>query len=129
MIWTNAVGAAFTAAVLSVSDGGATFVFPGTGQTNLLTWTQLSAATAARIQAAHAFVPVPPAAAATWTRARSELQRADDLLADGRLTREEHARRCAAVRRAFTRVCTTKGLSPEIIQRLLSRLEEKKPQP
>ena len=122
MVWTNAVGAAFSAALLSVSDGGATFVFPETGQTNLMAWTQLAPATARRIQLENDFIPVPPAVAATWGRAKGELQRADDLLADGRLSREDHARRRAAVCRAFGRVCAQKDISAEDVHRLQSRL-------
>lgn len=126
MVWTNVVGAVFTATLLSVSDRGATFVFPETGQTNLLAWTQLSPATARRIQREREFVLVPPALAATWVRARMELQRADDLLADGRMTSEDHARRHAAIFRAWRKVCTQKGLSEEDACRLQHRLRNKK---
>ena len=122
MVWTNVVGAAFSAALLSVSDTGATFVYADTGRTNRVNWAELSPATVARIQSEREFAPVPPALAATWVRAQAELQRADDLLADGNLSSEQHARRRAAVLRAFGKVCRAKGLSEETARRLGQRL-------
>lgn len=122
MVWTNVVGAAFSAALLSVSDTGATFVFADTGRTNAVNWRELSPATAARIQSERDFAPVPPALAATWARAQAELRRADDLLADGNLTADLHARRRAAVLRAFGKVCRAKGLPEETARRLDRRL-------
>lgn len=122
MVWTNAVGAVFTAALLSVSDRGAMFVFPETGQTNLFAWAQLSPETTKRIQQERDFVSIPPALAATWVRARMELQRADDLLADGRMTSEDHVRRHAAIFRAFSKVCTQKGVPTDEVRCLQKRL-------
>lgn len=122
MVWTNVVGAAFSAALLSVSDSGATFVYADTGKTNRVNWSELSPATAARIQSEREFAPVPPALAATWARAQAELQRADDLLADGNMSPELHARRRAAVLRAFGKVCRAKGLPEETARRLDLRL-------
>lgn len=122
MVWTNVVGAAFSAALLSVSDTGATFVFADSGKTNRMNWAELSPATVARIQSERDFAPVPPALAATWARAQAELRRADDLLADGNLAPELHARRRAAVLRAFGKVCRAKGLPEETARRLGQRL-------
>ena len=88
MVFTNAVGVAFTATLLSVGDAGAVFVFPEDGATNTLALTQLSEASARRVCEIAGDNKIPRAVAARRTKAERELKRIDALLADGRIDAE-----------------------------------------
>jgi len=88
MVFTNAVGVAFTATLLSVGDGGAVFVFPEDGATNTLALSQLSEASARRVCGIAGYKPIPHAVAARRAQAERELKRIDALLADGRIDAE-----------------------------------------
>ena len=123
MVWTNAVGVAFTATLLSVGNDGAKFVFPEDGATNTLSLAKLSTASARRACEVGGFVPVPPALASTVAQTRRELCRLAALEADGRIGAEaaqiRHARICAA----FLRSCREKGMAEDDARALLKSLE------
>ena len=122
MVWTNAVGVAFAATLLSVGEGGATFVFPEDGATNVLAWAQLSPDSARRACEETGFVRVPPALVPTLGQTKSELARLDALVADGRLDAERAARRRRRVFELFVQMCREKGLTREDAARLFSEL-------
>ena len=125
MVWTNAVGVAFTATLLAAGDGGATFVFPEDGATNVLPLAKLSDASARRVCRLTGYQPVPPAVAALYRQAKISCDRLDGLLADGRIAPEDAATRRARVFEAFNVRCRERGLSDEDIQGLRRRLSER----
>lgn len=123
MVWTNAIGVAFTATLLSVGDQGATFEFldaPVT--TNTITLAKLSPASARCACRMAGYVPVPPSMAATFAQARRDLMRIEALESDGRMDADTANRRRLGVRAAFTRVCRENGIAEADIPALLSRL-------
>ena len=123
MVWTNAVGVAFTATLLSVGSDGAKFVFPEDGATNTLPLAKLSAASARRACEIGGFVPVPPALVATFEQARRDWQRLADMEADGRIAVQQGNVRRARIRAAFLRSCREKGVSAVDARALLQKLE------
>ena len=120
MVWTNAVGAVFTATLLSVGDGGATFRFAEDGAVETLPLAKLSPASAKRACDEAGYVPVPPALAAVFAQARRDLARIDGLVADGRLSAEEGARRRAGVRAALAAAARERGLEEGEVARIVS---------
>jgi len=122
MVVTNALGVAFTAALLSASDAGATFVFPEDGATNTLAWTRLAPASQEAVVAATGFAPVPPELAATYRQAKASLLRISDMEAEKRIEPSLAARRRANVLSAFARRCREQGLSETQTSLLLRRL-------
>ena len=123
MVWTNAVGVAFTATLLSVGNDGAKFVFPEDGATNTLPLVKLSAASARRACEVCGFVPVPPALVSTFAQARRDLQRLADLEADGRIAVQQGNARRARIRAAFLSICREKGVTAADARALLQKLE------
>ena len=123
MVWTNVVGVAFTATLLSVGNDGAKFVFPEDGATNTLPLAKLSAASARRACEIGGFVPVPPALAATFAQARRDLRRLADLEADGRIDVSQANARRTRIRAAFSSSCREKGVAESDVRALLQRLE------
>ena len=67
--WTNRSGRVFSARLIAVGDGGATFVFPEDGATNTISLAKLSKGSAQRACDLFGFAPVPPRLAATFNRA------------------------------------------------------------
>ena len=65
---------------------------------------------------------MPPQMVAVWNQARRESRRTADLLARGAVDADEAQRRRAAIRRAFARVCRSKGLPEAEIVRWQSQL-------
>ena len=127
MVWTNAVGVAFTATLLSVGDGGATFVLDEDGATNTLPVKVLSAESYQRACEIGGFVPIPPVLAGAYRQCRRDLLRIDALESDDRLpaeTAEENRTRLFA---AFRRVCAEKGFSAEVADGLLARMKKWSP--
>ena len=122
MVFTNAVGVAFTATLLSAGDAGATFVFPEDGATNTLAFSQLSRESAARVCEATGYVPVPPALAATHSLAKGNLARLAAMLEDGRIDANAAQVKRRAVLAAFERVCREKGLAEAEIEKLKTTL-------
>lgn len=122
--WTNRSGRVFSARLIAVGDGGATFVFPEDGATNTISLAKLSKGSAQRACDLFGFAPVPPRLAATFNRAVSDFRRIKDMQEDGLLTAEKAAERRAAVVKAFSDICRAKGIASEIIDRLVSRLHE-----
>ena len=118
MIWTNAVGAVFTATLLSVGDGGATFRFAEDGAVETLPLAKLSPASAKMACDKAGYVPVPPALAAAFAQARRDLARIDGMLADGRISSEEAARRRAAIRDALYAAAREKSIPEAAIPAL-----------
>jgi len=58
---------------------------------------------------------MPPKMVSVWRQAELENRRTADRLASGAIDAAEAARRRAAVRRAFARVCRARGISDEEI--------------
>ena len=121
--WTNRSGRVFSARLIAVGDGGATFVFPEDGATNTISLAKLSKGSAQRACDLFGFAPVPPRLAATFNRAVSDFRRIKDMQEDGLLTAEKAAERRAAVVKAFSDICRAKGIASEIIDRLVIRLQ------
>jgi len=125
MVWTNAMGVAFTATLLSVCDTGATFEFPDVPvSTNTLSLAKLSPASAQCACRMVGYVPIPPSMAATFAQARRDLMRIEALEADGRMDAATANRRRRGVRAAFTRVCREKGIPDADVPALISRMEK-----
>ena len=122
-MWTNRAGRVFSARLVAVDDAGATFVFPEDGATNTLPLAKLSKDSRRRACDLFDFAPVPPRLAATFNRAVSDLKRIRDLQEDGVLTAEKAAQRRASVIKVFSDICREKGMYPEIIDRLVIRLQ------
>ena len=122
MIWTNAVGAVFSATLLSASDTGATFEFPEDGATNTISLAALSPASARRACELAGYVQIPPAIATTHGMAKRDLARLNALLADGRIDTEAAQARRRRILAAFERVCREKGIETELIELLKSKL-------
>ena len=120
MVWTNAVGVAFAATLLSAGEQGATFVFPEDGATNTLAWAQLAPDSARRACEATGYIRVPPSLVPTLNMARRERARLDALVADGRLEAERADQRRRRVFELFARKCCEKGLTREDAARLFS---------
>ena len=122
MVWTNAVGVAFTATLLSVSDVDATFVFPEDGATNVLQRRALSEESFSRACEISGHVPLPPALVGAYRQCKRDMIRIDALEADERVSRE----RAAAYRRnllgAFRHACAERGFDGETADRLIDRL-------
>jgi hypothetical protein len=121
--WTNRSGRVFSARLIAVGDGGATFVFPEDGATNTISLAKLSKGSAQRACDLFGFAPVPPRLAATFNRAALDLKRIKDLQEDAVLTAEKAAQRRASVIKVFSDICREKGMYPEIIDRLVIRLQ------
>ena len=121
--WTNRSGRVFSARLIVVDDTGATFVFPEDGATNTISLAKLSKGSAQRACDLFGFAPVPPRLAATFNRAALDLKRIKDLQEDAVLTAEKVAQRRASVVKAFSDICREKGMYPEIIDRLVIRLQ------
>jgi len=121
MVFTNAVGVAFTATLLSVGDAGATFVFPEDGATNTIAFANLSPATVRSVCERAGFVPVPPSVRPAYDLARRSLATADAQLADGRIDAPSAAARRRRVREAFLRVCREKGVPDDDARRIFAR--------
>ena len=121
--WTNRSGRVFSARLIAVSDNGAVFVFPEDGATNVLALSKLSKGSAQSVCDRFDFAPLPPRLAATFNRAVSDFRRIKDMQEDGLLTAEKAAERRAAVIKAFSDICREKGMYPEIIDRLVIRLQ------
>ena len=122
-MWTNRAGRVFSARLVAVDDAGATFVFPEDGATNTLPLAKLSKDSRRRACDLFDFAPVPPRLAATFNRAVSDLKRIRDLQEDGVLAAEKAAQRRASVIKVFSDICREKGMYPEIIDRLVIRLQ------
>jgi hypothetical protein len=122
-IWTNRLGRTFSAKLIGVDDTGATFVFPEDGATNTISLAKLSKGSAQRACDLFGFAPVPPRLAATFNRAALDLKRIKDLQEDAVLTAEKAAQRRASVIKVFSDICREKGMYPEIIDRLVIRLQ------
>ena len=122
MVWTNALGVAFTATLLSVGDGGAVFVFPEDCATNTLALSMLSRESALRACRTTGFTPIPHRLAATFAQARNDLIKLDSMLAGGRIDADAAARRRTAIANAFRRVCAEKGIPERDAERILFRL-------
>lgn len=101
MVLTNALGVAFSATLLSVSDAGAVLVFPEDGATNTLAFSQLSEETVKRVCEEAGYVRLPHAIAAAENKARRELAKIDALLAAGRIDDETAAIRRRRIREAL----------------------------
>jgi hypothetical protein len=121
--WTNRSGRVFSARLIAVGDGGATFVFPEDGVTNVLALSKLSKDSAQRACHLFDFVPVPPRLAATFNRAASDLKRIKDQQEDAVLTAEKAAQRRVSVIKAFSDICREKGIDSEMIDRLVMRFQ------
>ena len=122
MVWTNAVGVAFTATLLAAGDGGATFVFSEDGATNILPWAKLSTESARCACRLAGFQPVPPVVASLYKKAKASCDRLAGLLADERITPEDAALRRKRILEAFGTHCREKGLPEEDVQGLIRRL-------
>ena len=122
MVVTNALGAAFTATLLSVGDAGATFVFPEDGATNTLAFAKLSEATVRSVCAATGFVIVPAAVRPAYDLAKCNLASIDAQLSDGKLAADEAQSRRRRVREAFRRVCREKGVGEKEADRIFDRV-------
>ena len=120
MVWTNAVGVAFVATLVSASDKGALFEFPEDGATNVIAWQQLSPDSAHRVCEETGFVRIPPAPVPILGQAKLELTRLDALVADGRLDPEHAARRRQRVIDFFIRSCRERGLLDDEITPLVT---------
>ena len=120
MVWTNAVGVAFVATLVSASDKGALFEFPEDGATNVIAWQQLSPDSAHRVCEETGFVRIPPALVPILGQTKAELARLNALVADGRLDPEQAARRRQRAIEVFTRTCREKGLSDDEITSLVT---------
>ncbi len=121
MVFTNAIGVAFTATLLSAGDAGATFVFPEDGATNTLAFSKLSAGTVRSVCAQTGFVIVPPAVRPAYDFAKANLTSIEAQLSDGRIGAEAAEERRKRVREAFRRVCRGKGLDEREADRILDR--------
>lgn len=121
MVVTNALGVAFTAALLSASDAGVTFVFPEDGATNTLAWASLSGSSRASVSAATGFEPVPPQLAAAFAQAERDSRRIAALVADERLDAETAAERRRRLRRTFMKFCRKQGINDVRAARLADR--------
>ena len=124
MVWTNAVGVAFTATLLSVGDGGATFVFDEDGVTNTLPVKALSAESYGRACEISGFVPIPPVLAGAYRQCRRDLQRIDALESDGRLSAGAAEETKVRLFATFRKVCAEKGFGGEVADGLLARLKK-----
>jgi len=122
MVVTNVLGVAFTAALLSASDAGVTFVFPQDGATNLLAWSKLSPASREAVCEQLRFVPVPPVMVATFRQTENELRKLAAFEAAGRILPDRASNRRRAIRTAFARIGREKGLDEKTIEMLLRRL-------
>jgi len=122
MVVTNALGIAFTATVLSVTDAGVTFVFPEDGATNRLAWSKLAPASQMAICEETQFAPVPPALAATFQMAQRELRRIRALSSGERLEPDVAARRRQTVREVFEAACQEQAIPKETTRLLVRRL-------
>ncbi len=118
MVFTNAVGAVFTAALLSAGEGGVTVVFPEDGATNTLPYASLSPASARAACDAVGYVRVPPLAVPAYGMLKRDLERIDALLADGRISIELARTRRLRAYAAFERACRAKGVLEADIDRL-----------
>lgn len=124
MVWTNAVGVAFTATLLSIGDGGATFVFDEDGVTNTLPARVLSAESYQRACEICGFVPIPPVLAGAYRQCRRDLLRIDALEADNRLTPETAEETRVRLFATFRRICAEKGFGGEVADALLARMKK-----
>ena len=122
MVWTNAMGVAFTASLLAVGDRGATFAFPEDGLTNLLPLSALSAESSAQACRLAGYIPIPPKFAALFAHARRELDKVGAKTADGRFSKDESRRRQAAVLAAFRKACLRRGATKSECDDLERRL-------
>ena len=121
--WTNRSGRVFSARLIAVGDGGATFVFPEDGATNTISLAKLSKGSAQRACDLFGFAPVPPRLAATFNRAALDLKRIKDQQEDAVLTAEKAAQRRVSVIKAFSDICREKGIDSEMIDRLVMRFQ------
>lgn len=126
MVLTNCVGLIVTATVLSASDAGVTLVYGEDGVTNTLPWAKLSERSQDAVCAETGFAPVPPALYALYRRVGADLRRVDDLVADGRLTKEVASARRSRILSVFAEACREKGVPPVRRDLLLSRLKERR---
>lgn len=124
MILTNYVGLIVTATVLSASDAGVTLVYGEDGVTNTLAWAKLSPSSQDSVCAETGFAPIPPELDAVYRRVSADLRRADDLVADGRLTKEAASARRNRILSAFAEACREKGVPSARQKLLLSRLQD-----
>ncbi len=67
---------------------------------------------------------VPPRMVTTWNQAQREFKRTNAQLADGAIDAAAAARRRAAVKRAFERVCRAKGIPEDVIRYWSERLKD-----
>jgi len=121
MVFTNALGVAFTATLLSAGDAGATFVFPEDGATNTLAFAKLSEATVRSVCAETGFVIVPAAVRPAYDFARTNLTSIDAQLSDGKLSADAAQARRLRVREAFRRVCRENGVGEKEADRIFDR--------
>lgn len=126
MVVTNTVGVVFTAALLSVSDAGPTFIFPDNGTTNAFVWTQLSPASRKAVCSATRFTPVPPELTGVFKMAKAEQRRLAALESDGRLALDEVAKRRGRLVIAFRRACQKHRVSQAETEALLRRVMSEK---
>jgi hypothetical protein len=122
MVWTNAVGVAFTATLLSVGDRGATFVFPEDGTTNTLALTMLSPESAKIVCKEAGFVPIPPRVAGIYNQCKRDLIRVDAHETKGRMSAEKASDMRVSLFATFRRFCEAKGVDAETIEELVARL-------
>lgn len=122
MVFTNALGVAFTATLLSAGDAGATFVFPEDGATNTLAFSKLSSDTVRSVCAQTGYVVVPPSARPAYDLAKANLTSIAAQLGDGRIGADAAEARRRRVREAFGRVCREKGIPDVEAARLTAAL-------
>lgn len=65
---------------------------------------------------------IPPQVMTTWNQAVRELRRTESFREEGALDDEAIAKRRAAIRRAFVRVCRAKGIPEATIKQCLAQL-------
>ena len=123
--WTNRSGRVFSARLIAVGDGGATFVFPEDGATNTISLAKLSKGSAQRACDLFGFAPVPPRLAATFNRAVSDFRRIRDMQEDGLLTAEKAMRRRDAVIKVFSDIGRERGIESGTVERLVRRLDQR----
>ena len=129
MVFTNALGVAFTATLLSAGDAGAVLVFPEDGASNTIAFSQLSADTVRSVCAETGFVLVPGVVRPAYDLAKANLTSIEAQLSDGRIDAKAAEERRRRVFDAFVRVCGEKGVGKADAESLRRSLEGAKPSP
>jgi hypothetical protein len=127
--WTNVAGHVLTAKLLAVEDGQA-LLQETNGHIRRVPLTSLKPADQKRAGAQTGTEPLPASLKVPFEQAQEDINRAAQFLEGGRITREQYAARCQAIKRRFehfSQQAVQNGgvpADPAILEGLTHRLDQ-----